>query len=140
MWVIKYVLMDDTLDYHPEVEFCKTRLEALNRQSELEEQLKTEVELNTKYPVRLCSEIIISELQINLMEEKMLSFHGVTSVKVTEPRLNSGGYTNEIIISDIDRDYKIDLFSDNKNSLRASNDQIMSLRNLLKEITEPSIN
>lgn len=65
MWLIKWVTVDDTFSYHPEAELCADRVDALNRKADIEDQQNKEVQLNGKYPVRLCSEVIIDEININ---------------------------------------------------------------------------
>jgi len=113
---------------------------ARDRKTELEEHIEAELIRTGNLANGLCSEIEITKLLINLKEEAMISFHGVTGVKVTEPKTYSGGYTNEIIVQADDREYKIDLFAEHKNCLRVSSDQILTLRSILKEITEDSLN
>lgn len=140
MYLVKWVEMDSCLCYHAMVEVYPDYDKARDRKTELEEHIEAELIRTGNLANGLCSEIEITKLLINLKEEAMISFHGVTGVKVTEPKTYSGGYTNEIIVQADDREYKIDLFAEHKNCLRVSSDQILTLRSILKEITEDSLN
>jgi hypothetical protein len=66
----------------------------------------------------------------------MVSFHNVKSITLTEPREHSGGFTNELYITDDEKTYKLDLFSQDKHCLRASDEQMKTLRTLIRDVLE----
>ncbi len=67
----------------------------------------------------------------------MVSFHGVEEIRISEPRSHSGAYTNEIIITADGKDYRFDLFADNKNKLRFIDEQFKTLRSIFRELAQP---
>ena len=70
----------------------------------------------------------------------MISFHRVTRVVLTEPKVTVGkdGFTNEILIhmEDMDNPIQLDLFAGNASSLRFYDNKMKTFKDIIREMAQ----